>query len=36
VPDNEQLVPDADWQTRCRGTDDDEYLIYVDCAVSLG
>jgi len=22
----------ADWQTKCRGTNDQEYQIYLDCA----
>lgn len=31
-----KLMPHADWQTRQRGTNDNEYQIYVACAESLG
>lgn len=30
------LIPSADWQIQQRGTNDQEYQIYVDCAESLG
>lgn len=34
--DDDNLLPDADWQTRQRGTNDDEYQIYVANAEALG
>lgn len=33
---NNQLIPNADWQTQQRGTNDQEYQIYVANAESLG
>ena len=30
--DNDKLVPKADWQTKARGTNDNEYEIYLACA----
>lgn len=27
-----KLVPNANWQTRARGTNDSEYQIYLGCA----
>lgn len=30
--DNDCLLPNANWQTRYRGTNDDEYQIYLACA----
>jgi hypothetical protein len=30
--DNNQLLPNADWQTQQRGTNDSEYQIYLACA----
>lgn len=30
--DDLKLIPKADWQTKCRGTDDAEYQIYLACA----
>jgi hypothetical protein len=35
---NEQaeLLPADTWQTQARGTDDQEYQIYVSCAKDLG
>lgn len=30
--DNDKLVPKADWQTKARGTNDNEYQIYLACA----
>ena len=33
---NENIVPDANWQTQVRGSNDAEYQIYVACAESLG
>ena len=30
--DNDKLVPKADWQTKTRGTNDNEYQIYLACA----
>lgn len=35
-PDNDNLLPQADWQTVYRGTNDQEYEIYKACAESLG
>jgi hypothetical protein len=29
---NTELIPNADWQTKQRGTNDDEYQIYLMCA----
>ena len=29
---NTELIPNADWQTKQRGTHDDEYQIYLMCA----
>ena len=29
---NDKLVPKADWQTKARGTNDNEYQIYLACA----
>jgi len=26
------LIPSADWQTKARGSNVDEYQIYLDCA----
>ena len=34
--DNAQLIPAANWQTQARGSNDNEYQIYVACAESLG
>ena len=34
--DNETLAPAETWQTQSRGTNDQEYQIYVACAESLG
>ena len=33
---NDKLLPSADWQTPVRGTNDQEYAIYVECATALG
>ena len=33
---NETLTPAETWQTQSRGTNDQEYQIYVACAESLG
>lgn len=33
---NDKLIPNANWQTKQRGLNQDEYQIYVDCAKSLG
>lgn len=30
--DDLNLLPKADWQTKCRGTNDAEYQIYLSCA----
>lgn len=30
--DDPRLLPAANWQTRARGSDDDEYQIYLACA----
>lgn len=30
--DDLKLLPRADWQTKCRGSDDDEYQIYLTFA----
>lgn len=30
--DNDKLVPKADWQTKARGNNDNEYQIYLACA----
>lgn len=30
--DDLRLIPKADWQTQCRGTNDAEYQIYLACA----
>ena len=32
----ENLIPNANWQTKQRGSNDQEYLIYVAAAESLG
>jgi len=29
---NDKLLPNANWQTKQRGTNDDEYQVYLDCA----
>ena len=29
---NQTLIPNADWQTQQRGTNDQEYQIYLACA----
>lgn len=34
--DDPRLLPRADWQTRARGTNDQEYQIYVANAEALG
>jgi hypothetical protein len=34
--DNNTLLPNASWQTRCRGDNDSEYQIYKTNAESLG
>jgi hypothetical protein len=34
--DNDKLLPKADYQTKTRGSDDDEYQIYVANAEALG
>lgn len=34
--DDPALIPAADWQTRQRGSNDNEYQIYRDCAEDLG
>lgn len=34
--DNNTLLPNANWQTASRGTDDQEYMIYATNAESLG
>lgn len=34
--DDTNLMPSADWQTQARGTNDQEYQIYVAAAESLG
>ena len=34
--DNTELMPAADWQTQTRGTNDNEYQIYLAAAESLG
>lgn len=31
-----RLIPNANWQTPCRGTNDQEYAIYVEAAKQLG
>ncbi len=36
MSDNNNLVPNADWQTQQRGSNSDEYEIYVSCAESMG
>lgn len=33
---NDNLIPNEDWQTPRRGSNDDEYQIYVAAAESLG
>lgn len=33
---NQNLVPNENWQTQQRGSNDSEYQIYVACAESLG
>lgn len=33
---NNELLPSADWQTQSRGSNDQEYEIYVANAESLG
>lgn len=33
---NDNLVPNANWQTASRGDNDSEYQIYVAAAESLG
>jgi hypothetical protein len=33
---NQNLIPNENWQTQNRGTNDSEYQIYVACAESLG
>ena len=30
--DNDKLLPRANWQTPVRGTNDQEYQVYLDCA----
>lgn len=30
--DNDKLLPNANWQTQCRGTNSAEYEIYLACA----
>lgn len=30
--DNDKLLPSDTWQTKCRGTNDQEYQIYLACA----
>ena len=30
--DDARLIPKANWQTKCRGSNDDEYQIYLSCA----
>ena len=30
--DNDKLIPAADWQTQARGSNDQEYQIYLGCA----
>jgi len=32
MTDNDNLLPNANWQTKQRGTNDAEYQIYLDCA----
>lgn len=32
MKDNNALLPSANWQTPVRGTNDQEYQIYLDCA----
>ncbi len=32
MPDDPKLLPRANWQTKARGTNDDEYQIYLKCA----
>ena len=34
--DDIKLIPNENWQTQQSGSNDQEYLIYVDCAESLG
>jgi hypothetical protein len=34
--DDPRLLPSATWQTPARGTNDDEYAIYVENARALG
>ena len=34
--DNDKLLPNANWQTQCRGDNDSEYQIYLAAAESLG
>ena len=29
---NQALIPAANWQTQARGTNDNEYQIYLSCA----
>ena len=36
MADDPKLVPREDWQTCQRGTNADEYEIYVACAEALG
>ena len=33
---NQNLIPNENWQTQQRGSNDSEYQIYVGCAESLG
>lgn len=32
VVDSEILIPNAEWQTKTRGTNESEYQIYLSCA----
>lgn len=32
MADSDTLLPRADWQTKARGSNDDEYQIYLSCA----
>ena len=36
MTDNNELLPNANWQTQQRGTNETEYETYADCAESLG